>query len=259
MSTVLYYFSATGNCLTTARILSKELEECKIISIVSLKDDKIIDVKDDCVGFVFPIYYGDMPCLVRNVIQKMRFTKNSYIFAFSTYRGHPGDIAKRLDMLLQNRKQKLSLCVGIAMPGNSFLSTPEQIFNTLDHQKENIKKLVNQIIEHQVEDYSLLKLPDPSPVSKLWNMRGIKADSNCTGCGVCTRVCPMDNIKIVNKKAVIGNDCLTCLACFHWCPVEAVYMSKEKDIERREKYHHPDIKLRDIIFQKVINNGELKQ
>lgn len=258
MSTVLYYFSATGNCLTTAKILSKELEECKIIPIASLKDEKVIEVKDDCVGFVFPIYYGDMPCLVRNIIQKMRFIKDSYIFAFSTYRGHPGDIAKRLDTLLRESKQRLSLCVGIAMPGNSYLSTPKQISDTLVHQKENIKKLIGQITKRQMEDYSLLKAPDPSPVSKLWNMRGIKADTNCTGCGICSRVCPMDNIKIVDKKAIIGNDCLTCLACFHWCPVEAIYMSKEKDIERREKYHHPDIKLKDIIAQKILNNRELK-
>ncbi|WRK52481.1 EFR1 family ferrodoxin [Coprobacillaceae bacterium CR2/5/TPMF4] len=59
-------------------------------------------------------------------------------------------------------------------------------------------------------------------------MRGIRADDKCIGCGICTRVCPMDNIKVENNHAIIGDNCITCLACFHWCPKEAIYMSKEK-------------------------------
>lgn len=251
MSTVLYYFSATGNSLTTARILSKQLSACEIIPIASLKDKEIIEVKEECIGFVFPIYYGDMPCIVRNVIKKMKFNQDSYIFSFATYRGHPGDIAKRLDMLLQESNYKLSLSIGIPMPGNSYLSTPEQIKDTLAHQEENIKKLVDKIKSRTIEDYSLLEEVAPSPVSKIWNMRGIKVDDNCIGCGNCTRVCPMDNIEIKGAQANIGDNCLTCLACFHWCPVECIYMSKEKDIKRREKYHHPEVRIKDIISQKI--------
>lgn len=60
----------------------------------------------------------------------------------------------------------------------------------------------------------------------------------------------MDNIQIKDKHACIENQCITCLACFHWCPVEAIQMSKEKEIEYRQKYHHPDINVQDIIKQK---------
>ena len=50
----------------------------------------------------------------------MIFTqKDPYIFAFSTYRSHQGDIAKRLDDLLSLKRYKLSLMLGISMPGNS--------------------------------------------------------------------------------------------------------------------------------------------
>lgn len=250
MSCVLYEFSATGNCLTTARLLEKEWDDCHTVPIASLKDCNEIHVLEDVVGFVFPIYYGDMPCLVRNVIKHMHFKEDAYIFAFATYRGHPGDIAKRMDNLLRERQQTLSLCTGIPMPGNSYISTKEQIEDTLKNQRKNILEAIVPILQQKKEDYSVLEDVEDSPISHLWNMRGIKADEHCIGCGLCTKVCPMNNIKLVDKHAVIGDSCLTCLACFHWCPQEAIYMSKEKDIARREKYHHPDIKVVDIIKQK---------
>lgn len=250
----LYYFSATGNSLTTAQILAQKLPfNCDLIALASLKDEKDIQVDYDTVGFVFPIYYGDMPYLVRYIINKMNLINVKYIFVFSTYRGHPGDIAKRMDDVLKEKNQHLSLSVGIYMPGNSYLSTKEEIEDSLKNQNKNIQLLCQKIIDQEKYDYSLLESPEPSPVAKgFYNMRGLMADNKCIGCGICQKVCPMDNIQIIDKHARIQNQCITCLACFHWCPVEAISMSKEKEIEYREKYHHPDVKLKDIIDQKIV-------
>jgi len=42
-------------------------------------------------------------------------------------------------------------------------------------------------------------------IKKLWN-------------GV--RVCPVNNIEMVDKKPVWQNRCESCLACINWCPKE---------------------------------------
>ena len=132
-----------------------------------------------------------------------------------------------------------------------YLSTKEEMDEALHNQRKNIQGLISKIVNQEKEDFSKLASVEPSVVGlKAYNMRGIKADDKCIGCGICTRVCPMDNIKVENNHAIIGDNCITCLACFHWCPKEAIYMSKEKDIERRFKYHHPDVTLQDIIAQK---------
>ncbi len=251
MRTRIFYFSATGNCMTTAKILAELLPEtCEVVSVSALRQVENVMVEEDNVGFVFPVYYGDMPYIVRETIEKMTFTHDPYIFLMATYRGHPGDVAKRLEDVLAPRGVHLALSVGIPMPGNSYLSTEEEMQNALVHQKDHIQALVGRIISRETEDYTQPPRPEASMVSHLHNFRGIQADDRCIGCGICANICPLDNIRIVDGHARIGERCMTCLTCFHWCPQEAIYMSKEEKIARRSKYHHPDVRLQDILNEK---------
>ena len=45
----------------------------------------------------------------------------------------------------------------------------------------------------------------------------------CTGCTLCTRVCPFGAIQMMNKKAVIDMaKCTLCGACAESCKFEAI-------------------------------------
>ena len=58
MKTGIYYFSATGNSLTTAKLLAASLDgQCDVISLAALHNKQDIEVDYERVGFVFPIYY----------------------------------------------------------------------------------------------------------------------------------------------------------------------------------------------------------
>lgn len=253
MDTVIYYFSATGNCMTTANLLAKELGGAEVIPIASLR--KLSKIKNTAkrLGFVFPVYYGDMPYPVREAISKMTFQEDSYIFILNTYRGHAGDVAKRTDALLRTRGQKLNFATGIPMPGNSFINEASVDEQYLAEQKENLKNAAVAIIGAENGDYYTSDVLPLTPVSYPNNFRGIEAEPDkCVGCGICAKVCSMDNIVIEDGKAVIGDDCATCLACFHWCPQEAIWMSKQENIARRAKYRHPDVDLGDIVKEKSV-------
>lgn len=248
----IYYFTATGNSLTTARRIAEGLGDCRLIPAVSLmKNIKIIE-ENEAVGFVFPVYFSDMPCILRELISKMIFTaEKPYIFAVPTCRGHAGACHQRLDQLLRTRGQKLSLAVNVNMPGNSYINEPGVDEQHLANQDSAVEAVLPLIRARETRDYFE---PSVLPLAKTaWpnNFRGLEAEADkCTGCGICAEVCPMNNITFREGKAVIGDDCSTCLSCFHWCPNEAIWMSRQENIARRAKYRHPEVKLTDILAQK---------
>ncbi len=250
--TSIYYFTATGNSLTTARRIRDGLGDCRLIPVASAVKKKKIIEESDAVGFVFPVYFSDAPCIVRDLISKMVFTaEKPYIFAVPTCRGHAGACHQRLDQLLMTRGQKLSLAVNVNMPGNSYINEPGVDEKHLAGQDAAVAAILPRIRSREVCDYSEPALIPLARTAFPNNFRGITAETDkCTGCGVCMDVCPMENIILRDGMAVIGDNCSTCLACFHWCPNEAVWMSRQENIARRAKYRHPEVKLSDILAQK---------
>ena len=72
-------------------------------------------------------------------------------------------------------------------------------------------------------------------------------DEKCDGCGVCSRICPVNNIKIVDNPPSWQHHCERCLACLQWCPKEAIQF--EKISLGRKRYHHPDVESSDMMRQ----------
>ncbi|MCC0682910.1 EFR1 family ferrodoxin [Clostridioides sp. ZZV15-6383] len=67
-------------------------------------------------------------------------------------------------------------------------------------------------------------------------------------CGICSKVCPVDNINIEEGRPRFLHNCEHCLACVHWCPKQAIQW---KDVTKnRKRYHNPNVKLEDMISKK---------
>ncbi len=59
----------------------------------------------------------------------------------------------------------------------------------------------------------------------LHNVASLQIDpERCTGCGICTEVCPHRVLATENRKAVIRDldACMECGACRRNCPTEAI-------------------------------------
>ncbi|MBR4888235.1 MAG: EFR1 family ferrodoxin [Clostridia bacterium] len=255
MKTLLFYFSATGNSLTTARAIAAALEDCTLVPVAALKDEEEVRIPADVekVGFVYPVYYSDMPHILRRVISKMVFEGTPYIFSVCTCAGHFGIVSQRMNALLQTRGQKLSRHLCMYLPGNSRVHPPEKDAQQLADQESATAALIQQLTEWTVEDHTPKEEPANSPVHDARNMRGLLAEENCTGCGTCVQVCPMYNVSLKDGRAAMGDECVSCLACYHWCPQKAIIMSTgEPEMVRRRQYRHPAVTLQDILAQKKL-------
>lgn len=82
----MYYFSGTGNSLTVAKDITEKTEGI-LIPVASLLDKKKITTDADVIGIIFPVYYGDLPIIIKEFVCKLENLQKKYIFAVCTHGG----------------------------------------------------------------------------------------------------------------------------------------------------------------------------
>lgn len=75
---------------------------------------------------------------------------------------------------------------------------------------------------------------------------GFRCDDKCNRCGICSKICPVQNIKMFDGRPVWQHHCEQCFACLQWCPKEAIQFSSRT--AQGKRYHHPDVKLSDMMI-----------
>jgi ferredoxin/protein involved in ribonucleotide reduction len=244
------YFTATGNSLYVARRIGGEL-----LSIPKLMREGKIEIKDDVVGIVCPIYGGQMPKMVRAFMDKAKI-EAGYVFFVYTY-GTSYSVAKA-NAALAAGETKLSLdYVNAIRMVDNYLPGFE-----MKHQIETAgKKHIEEQIDKACRDISgrVVNVGGVGPVKKAGlsvvnglikgsilkdkTARKYRVSDACTRCGLCARVCPADNIT-VDSKVRFGDKCEVCYACLHICPKNAIHLRFERSSARFRNEH---VSVKDII------------
>lgn len=273
-NTVVYYFSGTGNSLVVAWDIA-EKTNAKLIPIASQLEKKSISTDADIMGIVFPVYYGDLPPIIKRFAEKLDNSGHTFIFAVCTYGGGVGDSLTTLSQIIHSRGGELSATYGVHMPQNAF-SKPwenhEKIFKKEKKKVEIISKNSNiqkkgifftDIVSHAIlfpfniifkrlAKRGLANLTDSSSHMSMEELmhradKSYSANEKCTGCGICSEICPVNNIQIIDNTPVWLNHCENCLACYNWCPHKAI---QGEIAQKGYYYHHPHVTFSDIANQK---------
>ncbi len=280
MNTEIYYFSGTGNSLVVARDITVKMNG-KIIPIPSVMDKESITTDADVIGIVFPVYnavFDGMPLMIKRFVNKLGNIDSKYIFAVCTCKGWSRVTISKLGEIIKARGGKLSAGFTVPMPDNSSPTTIEEqqkLFNNWKKKKlEIIYQYVNARKKGKFENtvfYNLIMAPFTSksekttlkllnklasvtnlPYEELLPLtdRSFLADEKCNGCGICAKVCPANDIEMINDRPVWQNRCESCLACVNWCPKEAIQGGIISTDKIPTRYHHPDVKVSDFILRK---------
>lgn len=59
----------------------------------------------------------------------------------------------------------------------------------------------------------------------------------------CINICPVNNITMMNNKIQFGDNCVSCLGCYHRCPEKAI---KYKNRNKKSRYLNPYVTDKEI-------------
>jgi len=269
MNADIYYFSGTGNSLSIARELCQSLPDCRLFSIPKQNQKESPTLERPKVGFIFPLYYGGLPKIVYDFIDKLDVSKSSYFFTIITY---AGDLTNwpfiQLNQILEKKMKTLNAGYSVLMPNNYILGYdihPEQVQNKFFREASEQVKSISEDVKKELNNFNPEMSKNEREKFKKFNEDFRKTVNNsdkkffitedCNECGTCERVCPANNIRLVEGKPQWQHLCQQCLACINFCPVKAIQygykISKFGKTSKFGRYHHPKITIKDLIEQKI--------
>ncbi len=264
----IYYFSATGNSLAVARDVADKLD-ARLIPVMSVLDQDSIATQADVVGLVFPIYDFKPAPAIERFVGKLRDVDAKYLFAVCTYGIAPSQSLKNLNKLVASRGGHLAGGFAVGMPHSGIGSgavtqaQQEEMFRAWQKRLTAVADYVDNRSQGTIESSRLALnlfqarfarlLPAMFKFVKHALLKGTDSlaftpSGACNSCGICARICPSNNIDMVDGRPVWSDDCLNCFACLNWCPQEAISLGGA-DMDIRN-YHHPEVKISNMLRQR---------
>ncbi len=254
---VIFCYSGTGNCLDLARNIARGLGGADIVMM--RKKPEITDVTEaERVGFVFPCFGGGAPGDVIKFAKEIKVAPQAYTFGVSVSAAYAGIGLSQLNDIIPLRywTTVTHQCSCIWLFPHDLMMPKMDARSAQKRSEKLAMKIATDVLVRKKKD----KKPPHNPLNALENKAwskiagkkaaAFKVSNACVACGQCARICPRENIKIVDGKARIGTNCIQCLGCLQYCPKSAISIGEITD--KREHYHNVNVTVDDLV-QKVIH------
>lgn len=250
---MIFYFTGSGN--------SKYIAE----KIAAASDDRIINIADcmkseqfsfnltddETLGFVVPVYFMGIPMIVLDFLKQLKISlkHDTYSYLVLNCGGTTADAEG-----VFNRAYPVKAVFSIVTPDNYVplykIGSESDITECLDKAETEIEVVVRHINVRDVGSFDAIKKRLPRLVSFVGQkvfIHGRKTakftvNENCTGCGLCAKVCPRGTIKLENSKPTwTAKRCEICYGCLHRCPAAAINYGKKT--AKNGRYVNPRTRL----------------
>lgn len=239
---MVLYFSGTGNSRKIAEVMAEDLKG-EVISINErIKNNNNAEIlSEEPLIFVTPVYAGRLPRVAENYIRRTKFSGKREAYFIVTCFQTPHNEEKYIKKLCSETGLKFMGFESIHMPQNYIVMyTPpkkkeaEATVKLGIEKAHSISKAIQTrgVVENKNHTINASEKMMSSVINSIMYATMVKAKAfyatdACTGCGICEKNCPLNNISLVNKKPKWGSDCTHCMACICGCPSQAIEYGKK--------------------------------
>lgn len=232
---MILYFSGTGNSRHIALRLAEALgDEAVSVNDRIKRGDFSPVAADGRVIFVSPTYGWRFPRVFESWLRKSGVSGADRVWFVMDCGSEIGNAAKYNRRLCDSLSLKYMGTAQILMPENyiAMFNAPgeaeaKKIIAGAEPYIDAAIKCIAEGREFPSPRCNLLDRFLSAAVNPIFYALFVKADAfrvdeRCIGCGKCERLCPLNNIRLVDGRPVWGHDCTHCMACICHCPVSAI-------------------------------------
>lgn len=245
----VYYFSATGNSFKLSMDIASHLKDVELYRISNSNENTVYS-DAEMIGFIFPVYMGGIPDIVKRFLQDFPYQKGVYYFSIATYYKYRGRAVSIVDKIMSEKGVSLSYANYLPSVGNC-LKEYEVLLKQrtkILERSESLTTFILQDLEKQImKPAAKYRRLSDRLHKKLFNAffspsrMNFVVGSNCIQCGICEKICPVNNIHVEEKGPVWERSCEACHACVHWCPQNAIHTGCSKG---RLQYRNPSVTMK---------------
>jgi len=249
---MIFYFTATGNSKFIAERIAAETggQLINIADCVQGEQYSFALGDDEALGFVVPVYFYGIPMIVAEFLQKLKISAGHdyYSYVVLNSGGTAGDAEG-----LFRRTFPVNAVFGIAVVSNYVplypMESETEIAKSLERAVRETDVIIQHIRDRSVGSFNATKGHFPRlstfvayPLYKYGRKTGkFTVNENCTGCGLCERICPRKAIRVESGAPVwTAAQCEFCLGCLHRCPSAAINYGRKS--AENGRYVNPHVR-----------------
>lgn len=243
---MILYFTGTGNSKYVADYLADKLQD-EVVSLNDMLKNNLPLVVESEKPYVWiaPIYAWRFPDAVDELFRKIDFQGSRTFYFVATMGGDSGNCYKICQKRVRDKGMIYGGFADVKMPDNYFegfaIENPQDMIDMvkathplLDKIAETVKKghtldmrkkASGGAFKSSLVNYGFTKYMIPNTKFSI--------SEDCTGCGKCAKLCPVNNIKMLLGRPDFSDKCMNCYACIHKCPQKAINIGKRTENKTR--------------------------